>query len=54
MSSEQLGYIRQLSGMANNINQIARKANAIGYLEVCNEWMNAVPEIDKTLKLIEK
>ncbi|GHV55942.1 mobilization protein [Bacteroidia bacterium] len=54
LSSEQLGYIRQLSGMANNINQIARKANTVGYLEVCTEWMNTVPEIDKTLKLIEK
>jgi hypothetical protein len=54
LSPEQLGYIRQLSGMANNINQIARKANAVGYLEIHTEWMNTVAELDKTIKLIEK
>jgi hypothetical protein len=54
LSSEQLGYIRQLSGMANNINQITRKANTVGYLKVHNDWMNTVPELDKVIKLIEK
>jgi hypothetical protein len=49
---EHLGYIRQLSGMANNINQIARKANAAGYLEACKEWGNKVDLLDNILKLI--
>ena len=34
ITSEQMGYIRQLSGMANNVNQIAHKANAAGYSDV--------------------
>ena len=37
LSSEHLGHIRQLSGMVNNINQIARNANAAGYAEACKE-----------------
>jgi hypothetical protein len=28
---EELDLIRKLSGMANNLNQLARKANSIGY-----------------------
>ena len=28
LSEEHAGYIRQLCGMANNLNQLARKANA--------------------------
>ncbi len=30
-SEEHAGYIRQLCGMANNLNQLARKANAGGF-----------------------
>lgn len=52
LSPELLGYIRQLSGMANNINQIARKANAAGYSEAAKEWGNRVNILDSILKLI--
>lgn len=31
MSEEHAGYIRQLCGMANNLNQLAHKANARGF-----------------------
>ena len=31
LSKEHAGYIRQLCGMANNFNQLARKANAGGF-----------------------
>ena len=34
LSEEHAGYIRQLCGMANNLNQLAHKANAGGYSEV--------------------
>ena len=37
LSPEHLGHIRQLSGMVNNIKQIARNANAAGYAEACKE-----------------
>ena len=43
---EQAGYIRQLCGISNNLNQIARKANAAGYVEVQNECRNLLESID--------
>ena len=46
LSPEHLGYIRQLSGMANNINQIARKANAAGYAEVHGENRDMIDRLD--------
>jgi hypothetical protein len=52
LSPEHLGYIRQLSGMANNINQIARKANAAGYVEACKEWGNRIDVLDNILKMM--
>ena len=51
LSPEHLVYIRQLSGMANNINQIARKANAAGYAEACKEWGNRIDGLDNILKM---
>ena len=50
LSSEQLGYIRQLSGMANNINQIARKVNAAGYTEFYRECRDMIDWLDKIVK----
>ena len=49
---EHLGHIRQLSGMANNINQIARKANAAGYAEARKEWVNRIDVLDNILKMM--
>jgi hypothetical protein len=53
LSSELLGYIRQLCGMANNVNQIARKANAAGYVEAHPDWMRMTDQLDNVIKLIE-
>ncbi len=41
--------IRKLSGMANNLNQIARKANAIGYDHVRTEYLFLANKIDRLL-----
>jgi len=49
---EHLGYIRQLSGMANNINQIARKANAAGYAETHRENRDMIDQLDNIVKQI--
>jgi hypothetical protein len=53
LSSEHLGHIRQLSGMANNVNQIARKANTAGYMETHRECMAMVTDLDTVIKQIE-
>jgi hypothetical protein len=52
LSPEYLGYVRQLSGMANNINQIARKANATGYSEAVKEWKERIDLLDNILNRI--
>jgi hypothetical protein len=52
LSPEHLGYVRQLSGMANNINQIARKANAAGYSAIVNECSHTVNRLDCIAKMI--
>ena len=53
LTSEQMGYIRQLSGMANNVNQIAHKANADGYREVHNHCLTLNKQLDNLIKIIE-
>jgi hypothetical protein len=45
-------YIRKLCGMANNLNQIARKANAQGYTNARSEYLHLANEIDKLINLI--
>ena len=52
LSPEHLGYVRQLSGMANNINQIAKKANATGYFEVVGLCKNTIINLDNIVKKI--
>lgn len=47
LSLEETGYIRQLSGMANNLNQIARQANAQGYTSVRTEYLDLARHFDK-------
>ena len=41
--------IRKLSGMANNLNQIARKANALGYDHIRSEYLFLAGKIDRIL-----
>ena len=49
LSVEQVGYIRQLSGMANNLNQLAKKANSENYSSVDSECRLLAEQIDKVL-----
>ncbi|MBN2821281.1 MAG: plasmid mobilization relaxosome protein MobC [Bacteroidales bacterium] len=44
--------IRKLSGMANNLNQIARKANALGYDHIRGEYLFLADKIDRILNKI--
>lgn len=53
LTPELMKYIRQLSGMANNVNQIARTANAAGYVEVHNHCLVMSERLDKIIKHIE-
>lgn len=53
LSEEQVNYIRQLSGMANNLNQIARQANTQGYRNVAIEFQSMAERIDNVIKLLE-
>lgn len=39
---EELDLIRQLAGMANNLNQIAKRANMAGFRDVYSETMGMV------------
>jgi len=41
--------IRKLSGMANNLNQIARKANALGYDHIRIEYLFLARKIDRII-----
>ena len=52
LSPEHLGYIRQLSGMANNINQIAHKANTAGFAESYKECKDVIAQLDNIAKRI--
>lgn len=43
-------YIRKLCGMANNLNQIARKANAQGYTNARKEYIYLAEKIDQLIE----
>lgn len=42
-------YIRKLCGMANNLNQIAKQANAQGYTNARKEYIYLAEKIDKVI-----
>ncbi|TLX72284.1 plasmid mobilization relaxosome protein MobC [Labilibacter sediminis] len=46
-------HIRQLCGMANNVNQIARTANATGYFDVHQRCLEMNERIGKVIKQID-
>ena len=52
LSEEHAGYIRQLCGMANNLNQLAHKANAGGFLEARWDCRVAVARIHELISKI--
>lgn len=45
---EELDHMRKLSGMANNLNQIAKQANKSGFSNVALEIVMIADEIKKT------
>lgn len=53
ITPELVNYIRQLSGMANNINQIAHKANAAGYPVVHKHCLYMNERLDNLISKIE-
>lgn len=53
ITPELMNHIRQLSGMANNINQIAHKANAAGYLGVHKHCLLMTEKLDNVISKIE-
>lgn len=52
LSEEHAGYVRQLCGMANNLNQLARKANIGGFGEVYWDCKMAVARIHELISRI--
>ena len=52
LTPEHTGYIRQLCGIANNLNQLAHKANAAGFATVRLECRVLVARIEELLNLI--
>lgn len=52
LSKEHTAHVRQLCGMANNLNQLARKANAGGYSEVGWDCKVAVARIHELISKI--
>ena len=54
LTPEQMDCIRKISGMANNLNQIARKANAAGYTNARAEYLYLADKIDNELNLMNR
>jgi hypothetical protein len=50
---EQMDCIRKLSGMGNNLNQIARRANAEGYTNTRSEYFYLADKIDNVINQLE-
>ena len=52
LTAEHSDYVRKLCGMANNLNQLAHKANAAGFVTVRMECRVLVARIEELLNLI--
>lgn len=52
LTSEHMDYVRKLCGMANNLNQLAHKANAAGFVTVKMECRVLVARVEELLNLI--
>lgn len=46
--------LRQLAGMANNLNQLARKANSAGYVQAAAECIALIEKIDTLIDQINE
>ena len=49
LTPEIMNLIRSLSGMDNNLNQIARQANAAGYTNVRSEYLHLANRVDNII-----
>ena len=54
LTVEQADFIRKLCGMANNLNQLAHRANAEGFHSVAPFHKIIISKIDEILNLIRK
>ena len=54
LTPEHTGYIRQLCGMANNLNQLAHRANAAGFATVRMECRVLVARIEEVLNFLTR
>ena len=54
LTVEQADFIRKLCGMANNLNQLAHRANADGFHAVAPFHKIIIGKIDEILNLIRK
>ena len=50
---QHLQHILKLTGMANNLNQISRKANVVGYVGIRTEYRNLASDIDDLISRIK-
>jgi len=53
LTPEQVTNIRTLCGMGNNLNQIAKKANATGYVAARPEYLFLAQKIDELLNRLQ-
>lgn len=53
LTATHLQLITKLTGMANNLNQLAKRANQVGYLSVKTESETLAKSIDNVIKSIE-
>jgi hypothetical protein len=53
-TAEQMQLLRTLSGIANNLNQLARQANSGKLLFLAQKCETVLDEIDQTLKYLSK
>ncbi|MFR9525801.1 MAG: plasmid mobilization relaxosome protein MobC [Rikenellaceae bacterium] len=54
ISPETMGLVRRLCGMDNNLNQIARRANAAGYAPVNRECLRLTEQIGGVIKELRR
>ncbi|MDO5570183.1 MAG: MobC family plasmid mobilization relaxosome protein [Bacteroidales bacterium] len=54
LSPEAMEHIRKLSGMANNLNQIAHRANVAGYRDTRMEYLFLADKIDDLLNRLRQ
>ena len=54
LTIEQADFIRKLCGMANNLNQLAHRANAEGFHSIAPFHKTIIGNIDEILNLIRK